>query len=351
MLLLKTDSRLEILMKILLLLIIFTSITFISCSSSEKIQPTPFVDEYTTIFPNHDVADELEEISKTIRLINNLTFYKTYSYKDGTITDANLGDFDLLKRAVFTNTISKTSSGTGAIISVSGNKVALLTAAHIVSYPDTIISYYAPNGNKSKYIESILYKEKQKIYTDLPDGGLLKVIAKDDKNDIAIIGNSFKEIIPFDFQVFNFNFGNAKELKWGSFVYLLGYPMHYKMVTSGIVSNPNYNGTGNFLVDAPINRGSSGGLVLAIRGKAPNFELVGIISSVPAEKKTVLTPYNPSRDLSFLPGTIYSGKMVVENLEGIKYGIGKIVSSEKIKKFIKENEDKLLDQGYIISVD
>ncbi len=338
-------------MKILLLLILFTSVIFVSCASSEKTQTGPFVDEYTTIFPNHDVADELEEISKTIRLINNLTFYKTYAFRDGAITKDNLDDFDLLERSIFSNTISKTSSGTGAIISVSGKKVALLTAAHIVSYPDTIISYYSSNGNQSKYIESILFKEKQKIYTDLPDGGLLKILAIDDKNDIAIIGNSFKEVVPFDFQVFDFNFGNAKELKWGSFVYLLGYPMHYKMVTSGIVSNPNYNGTGNFLVDAPINRGSSGGLVLAIRGKAPNFELVGIISSVPAEKKTVLTPYNPSRDLQFLSGTSYSGEMVIENLEGIKYGIGKIVSSEKIKIFINKNEKKLRDQGYVISVD
>ena len=338
-------------MKNLLLFILFITFVFISCTSTEKTQETPFVDEYTTIFPNHDVADELEQISKSIRLINNLTFYKTYVFRDSTITDKNLTDFDLLERAVFTNMISKTSSGTGAIISVSGKKVALLTAAHIVSYPDTIISYYSAKGKKSKYIESILYKEKQKIYSNLPEGGLLKIIVKDDKNDIAIIGNSFKEIVPFDFQFFDFNFGNAKELKWGSFVYLLGYPMHYKMVTSGIVSNPNYNGTGNFLVDAPINRGSSGGLVLAIRGKAPNFELVGIISSVPAEKKTVLTPHNPSRDINFLPGTIYSGEMAIENIDGIKYGIGKIISSEKIKTFIKENEEQLRDQGYIISID
>jgi hypothetical protein len=123
------------------------------------------------------------------------------------------------------------------------------------------------------------------------------------------------------------------------------------MVTSGIVSNPNYNGTGNFLVDAPINRGSSGGLVLAIRGKAPNFELVGIVSSVPAEKRYILTPNNPSRDINFLPGTLYSGDMTIEKLDGIKYGIGKIVSAEKIKIFIKKHENELINNGYIINID
>ena len=184
----------------------------------------------------------------------------------------------------------------------------------------------------------------------MPEGGLLKILAIDDKNDIAIIGNTFSYISQKKMPLFDFNVGNAKELKWGSFVYLLGFPMHHKMVTSGIVSNPNYNGTGDFLVDAPINRGSSGGLVLAIRGKAPNFELVGIISSVPAEKRFILTPNNPARDITFLPGTQYLGEMTIEQLDGIKYGIGKIVSSEKIIKFIEGNKEKLVNKGYMIQL-
>lgn len=337
-------------MKNTLIILLVITFVFVSCSSTDTNQLNPIVDEYTTIFPNHDVANELELISKSIKLINNLTFYKTYTFADSTITDKNLDDFDLLENAILSNTISKTSSGTAAIINITGTKVALLTAAHIVSYPDTVITYYSAQNKQSEFIESILYKERQKIYSDLPEGGMLKIIAKDDKNDIAIIGNAFENINPIRFPVFNFNFGNAKELKWGSFVYLLGFPMHYKMVTSGIVSNPDYNGTGDFLVDAPINRGSSGGLVLAIRGKAPNFELVGIISSVPAEKRFILTPNNPARDINFLPGTQYLGEMTIEQLDGIKYGIGKIVSSEKIIKFIKANESKLIQQGYMIQL-
>jgi hypothetical protein len=337
-------------MKNIFITILVSSCIFISCTASNTNQLNPIVNEYTTIFPNHDVANELELISKSIKLINNLTFYKTYAFADSTITYENLDDFDLLERAIASYTISKTSSGTATIINISGNSVALLTAAHIVSYPDTVISYFSSNGKRSKYIESVLHKERQKIYSDLPDGGLLKILAMDNKNDIAIIGNKFDDITPIRFPLFNFDIGNAKELKWGSFVYLLGYPMHHKMVTSGIVSNPNYNGTGDFLVDAPINRGSSGGLVLAIRGKAPNFELVGIISSVPAEKRFILTPNNPARDINFLPGTQYIGEMAIEQLDGIKYGIGKIVSSEKVMKFIKENEASLIQQGYLMQL-
>jgi len=330
--------------------IIIFALIFISCSSFETIKTDKIVDEYTTIFPNKDVANELEQISQSLKLINNLTFYKVYSFLDSTVTNENMDDFDLLQKANSVNTISKTSSGTGAIISISGNKVAILTVAHIISYPDTIISYFTNFGKQSKYIESILYKERQKIYSDLPEGGMLKIIAMDEKNDIAIVGNSFDNITPLKFSIFKFNFGKAKELKWGSFVYILGFQMHNKMVTSGIVSNPNYDNTGNFLVDALINRGSSGGLVLAIRGAAPNFELVGIVSSVPAEKRFVLTPNNPTRDINFLPGTKYIGEMAVEQLDGIKYGIGRIVSSEKVLEFIKKNESILYNKGYIINL-
>jgi len=193
--------------------IIIFALIFISCSSFETIKTDKIVDEYTTIFPNKDVANELEQISQSLKLINNLTFYKVYSFLDSTVTNENMDDFDLLQKANSVNTISKTSSGTGAIISISGNKVAILTVAHIISYPDTIISYFTNFGKQSKYIESILYKERQKIYSDLPEGGMLKIIAMDEKNDIAIVGNSFDNITPLKFSIFKFNFGKAKELK------------------------------------------------------------------------------------------------------------------------------------------
>ena len=45
-----------------------------------------------------------------------------------------------------------------------------------------------------------------------------------------------------------------------------------------------------FLVDAVFNRGYSGGIVLAIRDGVPNFELVGLVKSVPAEYEYVMKP-------------------------------------------------------------
>ncbi len=334
------------------ILSLFLIVLIVSCSSSERTTESIIIDDgYTSIFPNRETSDELEIISKSLVLINNLTFYNSYLYLDSTITDLDLKTKDVSDNAFMMSTINKTSSGTGTIIGINGNTVSLLTAAHIVSYPDTITTYYIKEGKPTDYIESIMIKKRQNIYSNLPEGGRLKLIAYDDKTDIAIVGNKFNEINSIRFPLFSFKLGYAEELNWGDFVYVFGYPMHNKIVTRGIVSMPKKDDLDNFMVDALINRGSSGGLVLALRGGAPNFELVGIVSSVPAEKKFVLSPSDPTRELNLLPGTIYDGEMIIEKLDGIRYGIGKIVSAEAIRNFLIEKDDDLVNQGHILDLD
>jgi hypothetical protein len=323
-----------------------------SCSSSSTVEnkKEKLPEGYIWYFPNKEVGNKLEEISESIKLINNLTFYKVYSFPKGEITNKELGQKGLLEKALAVSTISQTSSGTATIISVSSTKVALLTAAHIISYPDTIVNYFSNNGIETKFIESVLIKERQKIYSDLPGGGLLRNIAKDDKNDIAIVGNSFRHVTPIEFHPLMYKLGNAKELKWGSFVYIFGFPVHNKMVTHAIVSNPDFDGEGAFFIDAVINRGASGGLILAIRGSVPNFEIVGIVSAVPAERNYVLTPNKTSANENFILGESYEGKMTVEQINFLKYGVSRVVPVEKIREFIKKYDKKMKEQGYVIDL-
>ncbi len=272
-------------------LLFFLIIFIASCSSTKKTTENIRIDDsYTSIFPNKEVSDALEQISRSLVLINNLTFYNNYLFLDSTVTDQDIKEGDVSDNVMMTSTINKSSSGTGTIIGINGNNVSLLTAAHIVSYPDTIITYHIKNGKPTDYIESIMIKKRQNLYSNLPEGGRLRLIAFDTKSDIAIVGNKFSKVDQIRFPVFNFKLGDVRDLNWGDFVYVFGYPMHNKLVTRAIVSMPNKDDLDNFMVDALINRGSSGGLVLAIRGDAPNFELVGIVSSVPAEKKFVLSP-------------------------------------------------------------
>ncbi len=99
---------------------------------------------------------------------------------------------------------------------------------------------------------------------DGPGGGEFEVIAKDRKKDLAIlgrqyVGDPYQLIKPLKIPM-----GNPKDLEWGSFVYIIGYPMGHKMVTKGIISNPRDDESNSFLIDALFHRGFSGGIILAI---------------------------------------------------------------------------------------
>ncbi len=318
-----------------------------SCASTKVASSNQEIaDDYTSVFPNKEVSGELESIINSIKMINNITFYKRYDFQYGLITKQNMKKKGVIDKAFMVSNINKTSSGTGTIISVNGSNVALLTAAHIVSYPDTILGYYSNDGVKTKYIQSIGIKVRQQIYTDLPDGGGLRLIAKDEKSDIAVVGNIFTGLTPLRAPVLKFDFGSAKNLQWGSIVYIFGFPVGNKMVTRGIVSSPNKDGNGRFLVDAVINRGSSGGLVFAIRGRSPNFELVGMVSAVPADREFVIAPYDPDHVQNLVPGMEYKGRTAIKRIVGIKYGIGKIISVEMIQDFFKERKEEILKKGF-----
>ena len=69
-----------------------------------------------------------------------------------------------------------------------------------------------------------------------------------------------------------------------------GYPSGHKMVTKAIVSSPNKDRKGSFLLDAVLTPGFSGGIALAVRDGVPNFELVGLVQLVSGRTTYALGP-------------------------------------------------------------
>jgi hypothetical protein len=146
----------------------------------------------------------------------------------------------------------------------------------------------------------------------------------------------------FRFRTFDFPLGKANELRWGTFVYVFGFPANYKMISKGIVSNPNYDKKSSFIIDAVANQGLSGGIVLAIRDGVPNFELVGMVLTAPAEYEYVL---RPKKDDVVLLGSEYIGPVITGARKNIKYGITKVLAIESIMKFIENNSKILLENN------
>lgn len=342
-------------MKFGLLVISVLCIPFIinncSTTSYKEIYPILQDGKYDSEFPYRGASDELRNISLTVQRIHSNIFYKTYTFsKDVNLTTASLRTSDITKLAITEGYANQSLAGTGTTIYFSDGKVAILTCAHVVQFPDTVISYFPDStGRFTEYIQAIFIRERRAIYVaGFPEGSEFDLLIVDNKNDLALIGKDYKVGSNFHFPVFSYPIGKAKELDWGTFVYIFGYPINYQMVTKAIVSNPNRDDNGSFLVDAVVNTGLSGGLVLAIRDGVPNFEMVGMIQRVPEEEDNILVPKKLDNNERYNPIIPYEGDEYVKRFSSIRYGIARVISSEAILEFLRNNNVILRGKKYYL---
>jgi len=312
------------------------------------VYPTLSDGKYDTEFPYRNCSSQLEEISRSVMKLNYMVYYNSYLFSENNpLIESQLSTRNLRKHAVSDTITMRTGSGTATVIYRSRDRIALLTCAHVVSHPDTVLSYFHDNKEKGRrIIQTVSVKIQQQYYVvDIPDGGDLEIIHADRKRDIAVIGKDRVRIDDF-IPVFGFPIGESKNLEWGSFVYLIGYPMGYKMITRGIVSSPDMDKTGAFLVDALFNRGFSGGVILAIKDGVPNFELVGLTKSVSADYKYVLQPLKEKSEDEYNPNVPYTEDISVRMETDINYGVTHAISTEAIRAFFRENKEEFQNKGY-----
>ncbi len=340
----------EIISSICLLISIFI---FNSCSFTtyEKVYPTLGDGKYDSEFPYKSTSDELKKISETIQRVNSTAFYKIYIFsEEDNFTLNELKNKKLDEVAAQEALADNSSSGTAVTVHSENGNVALLTCAHILSFPDTIIAYKLDDqGSSTNYVESISLKEKQVIYVaGFPEGSRVEILAIDHELDIALIGRKYGAQSGIFFPAFNYQLGSAKEVDWGTFVYLVGYPINFKIITKAIVSSPRRDDAGSFLVDAVINPGFSGGVVLAIRDGVPNFEFIGLVQWVPEEEESLIYPEIPKSKSSYNPILPYEGNLYVRKHSSIRYGIAKVIPVESIMTFVLKNKSYLNQQGFYI---
>ena len=322
------------------------SLIFLSCSTEslyQKVYPALLDGKYDSEFPYRNSSDQLEEISNSIKLINSIAFYTSYVFDENSkITSKDVGLINYEKTAIKEILFNRTAS-----CSANNGLLGLLSVAHVVSFPDTILSYFAnPDGSFSQYIQSISIKSRQSNYVpDLPDNGELEIILIDKNRDIALLGKRYLPDQTKLISTFNYKWGNASELEWGTFVYAFGYPMNYKMISKAIVSVPDKS-RNTFLIDAAFNKGFSGGIVLAIRDGVPNFELVGIVKSVPAEFEEIIRPLTKEHDFEFNPMLPYKGDIFIDRQQIIRPGITKVIAIEAVKDLFLEHKDELVKKGF-----
>ena len=326
-------------------------VIFLSCSRNvyEVMYPTLQDGKYDSEFPYRACSEELDTISRSVIKVMCTTQYQSFIFTDERYTADEITS-SILKRADYVQYFSNNTIGTGTIILQNPTRMAILTCSHIFDRPDTLIYYFSgTDSTKDRYVRSVSIKRQQhNIAPELfkARGDYLEFLIFDRDQDVAILSKTFEpDESPLAFQALPYPFGRAKELEWGSFVYLFGYPKGIKALTKGIVSQPDYRKDA-FLIDASFNRGMSGGLILAVRDGVPNFELAGMATSAFTDTDELLIPHEQYRSD---PRTPYTGESYITTMKRINYGLSIVITSETILDLIRAHLDDLYDQGYDFS--
>jgi len=326
-----------------------------SCTPSvyKEMYPTLLDGKYDTEFPYKGCAQQLEEIGETVHMLNCVAYYRSYVFSESSkVLPGDLSEETIATTSSKVVYFRSTGSGTATVVQYQEKRVVLVTCAHIVAFPESSISYYpGPEGKKGTIVQSLSIKERQSNYVAaFPEGGELEILTMDRLLDVALLGKKFSVEPEKKIPVFSYPLGRARELEWGSFVYLFGYPLGFKMVTKGTVSSPNKDKQGTFLTDAVFNKGFSGGLVLAIRDGVPNFELVGMVKLVPGSSEYFLVPNKDDDEAEYDPRVPYTGSAYVDKRQSIRYGITQSIGIEAITKFVQDNRTLLSRRGYNLSM-
>ncbi len=327
-----------------LLLLLFLATANWSCSrQSLPVGKSAYASDgkYDSGPPVQGASAQLNIISQSIYRLNVIAFYMSYTFNRSTHMTLERFKKGSADRYAASHTVSNQSVlGTASVVYADNEKAALLTCAHVVNFPDTIITYFP---DSSGIIKNIALKLKQRNYVVGLKGKNVKVLATDDEHDIALLKATLQP--GEDVRVMPFPIGKSSELDWGTFVYVMGFPKGHKMVESGIVSKSKKSKNGFFLTNAIFNRGISGGPVFAIRDGSSHFEWVGIASSSPVSDIFYLEP-NVDKADAYSKSEPYKGELLINKKKMINYGVTFSVPMEEIVRFVTSIEPGLKRQGF-----
>ena len=298
---------------------------------------------YQTGQPIRDTSAELERIFRSVKRVQVTGYYETFRFAlRDSITAPAVRDRATYRRATERYSFDHTKTGTGTIVSAAGVRALLVTNEHVINLPDTIVVYYREDGpdgrpQPGRFVESVsVLTNDRYLVVGVPDNRPFTVLARDRAADVAVLAVELTDALrPDAVAALGTPPGQAGRLVWGSFVYVVGYPRGFQMVTRGIVSEPNRSRDHGFLLDGLFNRGISGGLILAVRGDSNALEWVGLAASASAEADFALLPEARALEEENLL-VPYEGRLYLQRTQRIDYGITFTVPVDAVLRVLRE---------------
>lgn len=341
----------------LILSLFISSILLASCVESEQVQQStttksaPGQDEYLTYPPQKNMSPVFKDIFESVFRITATGFYEIYEFPASEKVDYRTFQ-GMSKRQLraFKSSGQPSTSGTAILLSVNPRQALLITCNHILQYPDTVKQYYyTRSGQKSSSLKTIAIKRDQINRIFGPSAiGNFSVIARDRELDLALITINFDTSQPWRLRPLRIDPGSARNLGWGSLIYVFGFPKGQQMITRGIASKVDQSDKKNFTTDALFNEGISGGLVIGVHGPNARPEWLGMARSTSAETRLELSPANQNKAPEMF-SYAYTDSIYVSQQTHINYGITQTISIDQIKDFLSGHKRAIRQTGQSVS--
>tara|TARA_R100001143_G_scaffold63588_1_gene72752 strand:+ start:5029 stop:6072 length:1044 start_codon:yes stop_codon:yes gene_type:complete len=292
------------------------------------------------------VRSQVEESFESVRRIQSSTIYRTYLFPSNQMpTESEIPGIYLDEIAFERTAGAHSTAGTAVVIAINNRRALLLTAAHVVSLPDTLYHYsgiQSDSENRRVAAVSIAQSRDQYVFTDL---GMeyIELLAIDENRDLALM-KTVSDISETDLKPISIPKGNPNRLDWTDVVYATGYPRGVQMVTRGIASRSELP-VRKITLDLSINRGFSGGPLFAVRNDGSGLEWLGTITSAMGERDYFLVPDDTPVE-EFKPDMPYRGELYVRSSPRIYYGISNAADINEATNFLRENWLLLLSHGF-----
>lgn len=330
----------------LLCLNLFVSVLMLTgCLGSTKTTTDQITHETKTLYLSSTgsdfMRDEIKKGMESIKRLQNSVSYRTFQFDINNLpTQEELINTDFERRSVQSNVEYQSRAGSALILSNRRGNTVLLTASHIVAFPDTVW-HFAENEGLENEVEAVsVLQSVSRMLIGSDDVYGFELSINDPERDLAFLTRNWEPLDRPRLNPLTLPVGSSSDLDWTDEVYAIGFPLGVEMVTRAMISKSAQTGKRSMVLDASFNRGFSGGSVFAVRGDASGMEWVGIISSASGERVDYLIP-GQLNDEDYRPDIEYSGTIYARRTQQINYGITFAVGIDEIKEFYKENSSEL----------
>jgi len=310
---------------------------------------------YRTGSPRRDVSRDLERILEWVLQIRVVATYTTYVYSsEDPPTIGQLRRTGVIEGAESVRVLDRSRSATAVLVSRSDRRLLFLTAGHAVHVPDSVASFLdAEEGGladapDTRRVRSIgILRSRENFVVGLPGLEPFRVLAHDAERDLAFLGMQYPPDEDLTrVRVLSAEPGDSRRLSWGSHVYMVGYPAGYRMVTQGIVSDPETDLAASFVVDGLGHEGMSGSPIFAVTGDNESLEWVGVAraAAVAMEEELVAERGAEVHD----PWIPYRGPIYLRPVARPHLGITLSTSIRQVQAFISEHRNRLREMGYAL---